>query len=321
MYNMSYLNFLNIVPLRFLFFCFGISSKFWTCVVVPIYGSTFLSTHINFVPSIIVPIIDDLIPINGVPKLTTWTANSSEVFKGMTKSIGVFLGHPVTAVRRLREDLIEITTKNGSTERYNAVVFACPADVALKTLAAPSALESLLLSSVSYVEDSDPSFLEGLIHSDPSILPADLRSELLATFSNYIEVTPRPGGGVAYENTFILSSWMPCLQQGLRDRRPMMVTYNLSPYKAVEDPVGKLSNARSHPDLSFRNLAISMLLRFAQGYQNTYFCGSYCTPGNGHDLSLLSGFAVAQAIGADYPFPSDGLAREDFRKLCSLMGM
>ena len=68
-----------------------------------------------------------------------------------------------------------------------------------------------------------------------------------------------------------------------------------------------------------RNLAISMLLRFCQGRQGVYFCGSFATPGNGHDLSLLSGMAIAHIIGAPYPFVQDAAARRDFDKLYRLM--
>lgn len=41
----------------------------------------------------------------------------------------------------------------------------------------------------------------------------------------------------------------------------------------------------------------------------------------GHDLSLLSGFVVAHALGADYPFPDDKEARKDFDRLRVLMGL
>ena len=33
-----------------------------------------------------------------------------------------------------------------------------------------------------------------------------------------------------------------------------------------------------------------------------YFCGSTVTPGNGHDLSFLSGLVAASECGADFPY-------------------
>eukprot|EP01123_Difflugia_compressa_P005075 TRINITY_DN16646_c0_g1_i1.p1 TRINITY_DN16646_c0_g1~~TRINITY_DN16646_c0_g1_i1.p1 ORF type:complete len:117 (-),score=0.32 TRINITY_DN16646_c0_g1_i1:4-312(-) len=101
----------------------------------------------------------------------------------------------------------------------------------------------------------------------------------------------------------------------------MLVTYNHG-RKTIKNAYGKVSNARAHPELCIRNLIIGILIRFIQGFNNTYYCGSYTTPGNGHDLSLLSGFAVARAIGAEYPFiPEDREAKRDFEKLCRLMGI
>ena len=66
---------------------------------------------------------------------------------------------------------------------------------------------------------------------------------------------------------------------------------------------------------------MSYLLRHAQGRRGLWYCGSYATPGNGHDLSLLSGLAVAHAVGAVYPFSGNPRALSDFRKMRGLMGV
>ncbi len=52
-----------------------------------------------------------------------------------------------------------------------------------------------------------------------------------------------------------------------------------------------------------------------------YYCGSYTTPGNGHDLSLLSGFVIADLIsgGGSYPFKGKEKACEDFERLKKIM--
>ena len=41
----------------------------------------------------------------------------------------------------------------------------------------------------------------------------------------------------------------------------------------------------------------------SQGKDGVYYCANWTTPGNCHDMSLLSGFVVANACGAKYPFP------------------
>jgi hypothetical protein len=82
-----------------------------------------------------------------------------------------------------------------------------------------------------------------------------------------------------------------------------------------------VSNVRAHPHLSLRNLLVAALLRLVQGARGTYYCSSFATPGNGHDLSLLSGLAVASAIGAPYPFADNAAAKDDFESLRGFMGL
>ncbi len=52
-----------------------------------------------------------------------------------------------------------------------------------------------------------------------------------------------------------------------------------------------------------------------------YFAGSSVTPGNGHDLSLLSGLVVAAAVGAPFPFVENEAALSDFHALQGMMGL
>jgi hypothetical protein len=60
-----------------------------------------------------------------------------------------------------------------------------------------------------------------------------------------------------------------------------------------------------------------LLLAFLLLYLNS----NWTTPGNCHDMSLLSGFAAAHAVGAAYPFPENKEARKDFDRLRDLMGI
>ncbi|GAB4821602.1 hypothetical protein N2152v2_008648 [Parachlorella kessleri] len=52
-------------------------------------------------------------------------------------------------------------------------------------------------------------------------------------------------------------------------------------------------------------------VRFLQGKQHTWYAGSY-TLFNTHEIAVMSGLAVAERLGAPYPFPEDQLAREQF---------
>ena len=53
-----------------------------------------------------------------------------------------------------------------------------------------------------------------------------------------------------------------------------------------EQQTGTVENKWNHPHMSFSGLMLSMLMRFIQGKDDIYYCGSYATPANGHDLSL-----------------------------------
>ncbi len=153
------------------------------------------------------------------------------------------------------------------------------------------------------------------------------RDHILSQFANYILVDDLTK---SVENTFIVSAWNPQVakfrvsQSKQGASAPMLVTYNLHADKQIDPKlvVGHVSNDFAHPQLSFANLALaSAALPLMQGLENMYFCGSYATPGNGHDLSLLSGIAAANAAcGGSLPFPFDcPNAKKDFERMKKLM--
>ncbi len=192
------------------------------------------------------------------------------------------------------------------------------------------ALERRLLSGITYGEAKKSIFTTGLVHSDASVLPADLQSSLLERYSNFVNVCRTADGQTSIENTFILSSWCPAVQR-LRVRKPaMLVTYadrsSAEPGAALHwtqpsSVVAQVSNVRAHPELSPNNQLRALALRVVQGRAGVYYCASSATLANGHDLSLLSGFVVANALGAPYPFRDVPAALRDFELQRALMGL
>mmetsp|Transcript_25861 Transcript_25861/g.72414 ORF Transcript_25861/g.72414 Transcript_25861/m.72414 type:complete len:498 (+) Transcript_25861:47-1540(+) len=325
-YVFSYLNPFNILPAYLTARLFGVSREFWEAIVVPVYSSSFLTKNIETIPCTVLPILDDMIPLGGVPKMTTWQTNSADVFRRLCSDFDVRTGRAVVEVRPGTDargrHLHMVRDSNNDFEMFDAVVFACPADAAASVLRKPTKLQNLLLRAFSYVDDHDATFSLGTIHQDPSVIPDDLRDTLLQQYSNYIAVhRDAQGGAPEFENTFILSSWVPAVQayvEGRKTKAPFLVTYNAQ-RADFANTHGTVSNMRAHPDLEISNMILAQLVGLVQGDRNIYFCGSYTTPGNGHDLSLNSGFIVAHHIGADYPFPGNRAAKEDFEKLRSLM--
>ena len=110
--------------------------------------------------------------------------------------------------------------------------------------------------------------------------------------------------------------------QGKVDKvaHPMLVTYNTRGRRFLRQE-DTIENRLAHPHLSMSNLGIAMALRLVQGKDGVYYCSNWTTPGNGHDLSLLSGFIVAHALGARYMFAEDAACLDDFIALRKVMGI
>ena len=103
----------------------------------------------------------------------------------------------------------------------------------------------------------------------------------------------------------------------------MLISHALGEGKAIAP--GKVrgtgNHARAHPLYSGWNVAAMLSLRLVQGRDGVYYCSNWTTPGNCHDMSLLSGFVCASAIGAKYPFPEKPEAKKDFFRMKDLMGV
>lgn len=338
LYHFSLFNPFNYISLRMLSIFFGISTNFWNDLVVPMYASSFLSTKLSFIPAAILPVVDSLISIqpDAIPTMQTWIGTSMDVFEKMSKGVRIETNHPVQRVHieRRDNDRISITIDEEKVP-YDRIIFACNAQAIIQALIAgnsrPSYLLNLLLSNVSYGDTDDLNMLDGIIHRDRSILPIEYADELCRDYANYIDVKYDPQKRVLYQyNTFILSSWLPNVHAMLKDNHrehqyldPMFVTYTSSDQPAPKIDsrkiYGRVDNRRAHPSLSFRNQAIALLMRLVQGEDGMYFCGNAVTPANGHDLSLISGFAVAELIGARYVFENDAGSLRDyqrFKRMC-----
>ncbi len=314
LYDASPKNPLNLVPLRKLTRLFGISDGFWRSLFVPLHSSSFLTVHLDSLPAAIAPTIEDIVSVRRGADLVTWSADSRAVFQAMAKGFegNVLVGAPGLSVER-RDGEVRVTDGKGVRRSFDAVVFACSALAALDMLSSSSRLERTLLGNVSYADEDDGTFAEGVVHSDVEVLPQSERAAVLEGYANFVDVVSE-GASLRYENTFVLSSWIPQARgRGL----PMLVSYNRR--GPIRDPLRRVRNQRCHPHLSRKNLAIAFGLRAIQGRGNVYYCGSFTTPGNGHDLSLLSGFVVAEALGAPHPFHDDPRAATDFAKLSRMM--
>ena len=189
-------------------------------------------------------------------------------------------------------------------------------------------LESFCLRGVTYTYERDPTFKMGEAHSQPqAVCPLEWKDEIMSDYCNYVEVDSTKDGPAPHlpyvENSFIISSWAPPAQKAsVKGKLPMLVSYNCRDKlkgHTIERPV---TSFEGHPCLTKFHLAASNiawpLLQGSRG-GTVYFCGSTVTPGNGHDLSLLSGMVAASECGAAFPYAGEEYPANDFSKLRGMM--
>ncbi|WOX15743.1 NAD(P)/FAD-dependent oxidoreductase [Streptomyces sp. N50] len=106
-----------------------------------------------------------MLSVSGSPVWRTVTGGSGTYIDRIAKHIGeVRTSTPVRSVRR-HADRADITTEDGTTESYDAVVIAVHPDQALRLLAEPTDLERELLGAFPYSRNTT------LLHTDTRLLP------------------------------------------------------------------------------------------------------------------------------------------------------
>lgn len=307
LYRVSYGNPATYVPAWQLARACGISRAFWDDIVVALYSSSFLTSKLDALPAFVLPTIDDLISVDAGGTMDTWSEHSGRVFERMLADLTGTL-HRGRAITRIEPGAsVTLTDAAGERHEYDRVILA--ADAARLAEALPAGPIRRLLGGVTYVESTDRSFVDGVAHADASVLPAVHRDTILADYCTAIDIT-----GQGYRNHFVVSSWAP-VARGTCATMPVSYDEPTNPSGATY----RFSNRGAHPDLSLRNLWTARRLAARQGEGGLYFCGSYMTPGNGHDLSLLSGFVAASALGAPFPFFRDADANADYLRLRSML--
>ena len=106
-----------------------------------------------------------MLSVSGSPVWRTVTGGSGIYVDRIAKHIGeIRTSTPVRSVRR-HTDRADITTEDGTTESYDAVVIAVHPDQALRLLAEPTSLERELLGAFPYSRNTT------LLHTDTRLLP------------------------------------------------------------------------------------------------------------------------------------------------------
>jgi len=348
--GLGVLNPLTTIPLYSLFKLRGGTDAWWDIVFTPQYTASFLVDELRPFPAVFGPLIEDQIPL--LPnKNNSWKGSSPRGDKDCNITTCVTWKDAGKGIRRvfdlltkdvtLREDTRirqVVVLPNGKKRIYDEfdsfidvdrVVFACPSNAVGNIFKEHKKVPfaDTILSTPIYADDHHPStgHMHAVMHSDGSVIPEEYREDCLKRASNYVEITRLEDGSINMENqyNFGIQTPGPGIYDLPLDQKPvMLISHALGENKSIDPSLvrGTANHARAHPLYSGWNVAAQLSLRLIQGRDGIYYCSNWTTPGNCHDMSLLSGIICANAIGAAYPF-DDKEAKKDFFRLRDLMGV
>jgi predicted NAD/FAD-binding protein len=186
------------------------------------------------------------------------------------------LNCPAESVTR-HDGYVEVRSKTGGTERFDAVVLALHSDEALALLSDPSEAEKEVLGALPYQENLT------VLHTDPSLLPR--HRKCWASWNYHV---PRESLGrvaLTYDMNIL---------QGLDAPAEFCVTLNRP---AEIDPAKVIRRLLySHPVYTPAGVAAQVRREEISGVRRTYYCGAYWSYGF-HEDGVKSALAVCKHFG------------------------
>lgn len=190
----------------------------------------------------------------------------------------VRLNCPISQVTR-HQDYVSVTPQNGSTERFDQVVFATHADQTLKILTDADPREREILGAFPY------QYNQAVLHTDRSMLPQ--RKRAWASWNYHIARETDLPVAVTYDLSRL---------QRIDSPEPVLLTLN---------PNGRVDPSQAIRVLDYHHPAYGPTSRQAQrrhaeisGQRRTWYCGAYWGYGF-HEDGVASALAVARCFGKD----------------------
>ena len=218
--------------------------------------------------------------VEGRPQWLVVEGGSRTYAEALTASFRdrIRLSTPVREIRR-RNGGVELTTRDGSVERFDEVIIAAHSDQALRMLQDPSDLEREVLGAFQYQPN------EAVLHTDASLLPR--RPLARAAWNYHIPVEPADRATVTY--------WMNALQ-GIDSPEPFCVTLNCTDRI---DPQKILRRFDYHHPV-YTPAAVAAQARHAEisGVNGVHYCGAYWGFGF-HEDGVKSALQVGRMLGKE----------------------
>jgi len=227
------------------------------------------------------------------PQWRTVIGGSQAYVKKLTAGFRqrIHLGRAVVGVRRTM-DGVALHTIDGAVLAFDHVVMAAHADQSLALLEDADPEERRHLGAFTYQEN------RAVLHGDASLMPR--RRAAWASW-NYMAEQGAPGRNGHDATRLSVSYWMNRLQN-LPNDQGFFVTLN--PAREPDPASVHASFVYHHPMFDGKAMAAQRALAGLQGQRNSWFCGSYFGYGF-HEDGLVSGLAVAAALGVPAPWTAD----------------
>jgi predicted NAD/FAD-binding protein len=192
------------------------------------------------------------------------------------------LNSRVVGIRR-SADAVEIVDSAGHRDRFDQVILATHSDQALSMLTDAQPDERAVLAAIPYAAS------QVFLHRDPALMP-----RRRAAWSAWNLAKPW-----RTSDTAAVTYWMNAIQ-GIDEARPLFVSLN--PPKPPQDHLTFDRFVFEHPQYDQEALQAQQRLTGIQGVRRTWFCGAWTRYGF-HEDGLVSGLSVAEALGAEIPWP------------------